>query len=451
MGGAPVGVLDAPTTEYARAADGGAIAYQVIGDGAVDVLVTRGTNFPVDMMWYEPRIVRFLDRMSSFARHLWFDPRGTGASDRIRHEDSRLNESIVDDMVAVLDAAGWERVALVGMGIPLGLLFAATYPDRTAALVLADSTARIRRADDYPEGAPDVQVNQYQEELRTRQMLMNMERLAPSLMQDAEFCRWYERSERLACPPGERLWRLLGALETDLREVLRLVRVPTLIISHLDRRPAAQSRYLADHIDGAKTVEVAGADSLPFAPDSVALLDEVEEFLTGRLPQMQLDRVLATVLFTDIVNSTGQAASMGDRRWRDLLASHDNLVRREVERFRGRAVKSTGDGFLATFDGPARAIHCACTIRDGVRHLGLEVRAGLHCGEIELGDHDVAGISVHIGERVASLADPNQVLVSRTVVDLLAGSDLEFHDRGEHDLKGVPGTWRLFEVATHGA
>jgi class 3 adenylate cyclase len=438
-------VVDAPATEYARAVDGGFIAYQVIGDGAVDILVTKGSNFPVDMMWYEPRIVRFLDRMSSFARHMWFDPRGTGASDRIRHEDSRLNESVVDDMVAVLDAVGCERVALVGLGIPLGLLFAATYPDRTAALVLADSTARIRRADDYPEGAPDTRVNQYLHEARTGQW-MNMDRLAPSLVHDAEFRRWYERAERLTCPPGERIWRLSGALETDLREVLGLVRVPTLTISHLDRGPAAQSRYLGEHIEGAKAVEVPGADSLPFAPDSVALLDAVEEFLTGKLPQVQLDRVLATVLFTDIVNSTGQAANMGDRRWREVLASHYNLIRREVERFRGRAVKSTGDGFLATFDGPARAIHCASAIRDGVRQLGLEIRAGLHCGEIELCDDDVAGISVHIGQRVASLAGPNQVLVSRTVVDLLAGSEIAFRDYGDHELKGVPGTWRVFEV-----
>jgi class 3 adenylate cyclase len=376
---------------------------------------------------------------------MWFDPRGTGASDRLRHEDSRLNESIVDDMVAVLDAVGCERVALVGLGPPLGSLFAATYPDRTAALVLADSTARIRRADDYPEGAPDTQVEQYQDELRTAQILTG-ERLAPSLVHDAEFRRWFERAQRLTCPPGERMWRLLGAWETDLREVLGTVRVPTLIITHQDRGPAAQSRYLADHIQGAKAVEVPGADSMLFAPDSVALLDKVEEFLTGRLPQVQLDRVLATVLFTDIVNSTGHAASMGDRRWRELLASHDSLVRRQVERFRGKAVKSTGDGFLATFDGPARAIHCACAIRDDVHRIGLEIRAGLHCGEIELHHDDVAGISVHIGERVASLAGPSQVLVSRTVVDLLAGSDISFWDHGDHELKGVPGTWRVFEV-----
>ena len=444
-GGALVGVVDAATTEFARAVDGGVVAYQVIGGGAVDVLVTRGSNFPVDMMGYEPRVVRFLDRMSSFARHVWFDPRGTGASDRIRHEDSRLNESVVDDMVAVLDAVGCERVALFGLGVPLGLLFAATYPDRTAALVLADSTARIRRADDYPEGAPDTQVERYQDEVRAAQNL-TMKRLAPSLVHDAEFRRWYERAERLTCPPGERMWRLLGALETDLREVLGMVRVPTLIISHLGRGPAAQSRYLADHVEGAKAVEVTGADSMPFASDSIALLDMVEEFLTGRLPPVQHDRVLATVLFTDIVNSTGQAASLGDRRWRELLASHDSLVRGEVARFRGRAVKSTGDGFLATFDGPARAIHCACAIRDDVHRIGLEIRAGLHCGEIELRDDDVAGIAVHIGQRVASLAGPSQVLVSRTVVDLLAGSDIAFRDYGDHELKGVPGAWRVFEV-----
>jgi class 3 adenylate cyclase len=233
----------------------------------------------------------------------------------------------------------------------------------------------------------------------------------------------------------------------DVRDVLGSIRVPTLVINLLDREVGTgQTRYLAEHIDGAKCVELRGTDSLPIGDGAGAVLDAIEEFLTGRLPRPPIDRVLATVLFTDIVNSTGQAASMGDRRWRELLATHDNLIRAEVDRFRGRTVKFTGDGVLATFDGPARAIHCACAIRDAVHAFGLEVRAGLHTGEIELQEHDVSGIAVHIGQRVASLAAPQQVLVSRTVADLLAGSDITFQDHGEYELKGVPGTWRLFDV-----
>jgi len=444
-----VAVLGAPPTQFARAVDGNRVAYQVVGDGPVDVLVSRATYFPIDMMWEQPRLVRFLDRMSSFSRHVWFDPRGTGASDRIHHEEGRLLESVVDDMVAVLNAVGCQRVALFGLGVPIPLLFAATHPDRTSALVLADSSPRVRRADDYPVGVADARVDQHMDEAYSASVSVR-DYVAPSLLHDVEFRRWFERAERLTCPPGERLSRMRGTFATDLREVLGTIRVPTLIMNHLDRGvdrgPSLQTRYLVDHIHGAKAVEVPGADYMPFAPDSVAILDSVEEFLTGRLPRVEFDRVLATVLFTDIVNSTGQAASMGDRRWRDVLESHDQLVGREIERFRGTWVKSTGDGVLATFDGPARAIRCACAIRDGVQPLGLEVRAGLHCGEIELHDADVAGISVHIGQRVASLATGNQVLVSRTVVDLLAGSEIMFDDQGDHELKGVPGTWRVFEV-----
>ena len=441
-----MGVRDAPITEYARAVDGSQIAYQVVGDGAVDILVNRATYFPVDMMWEPPRVARFLDRLSSFARHIWFDPRGTGASDRIPHEEGRLLETVVDDMVAVLDAVGCDRAALLGLGVPIPLLFAATHPDRTAALVLADCAARMRRSDDYPEGLPDEFVDRYMNAAAER--LPATDILAPSLVNDVEFCRWLERAFRLTCPPSERMWRLRGTFDVDLRQVLSAIRVPSLIINHTDRRPMSGTRYVFDHIDGAKTVEVPGADYMPFAPDSVALLDAVEEFLTGRLPQVPFDRVLATVLFTDIVNSTGLAASLGDRRWRALLDDHDALVRREIERFRGTWIKSTGDGALATFDGPARAIRCACAIRDGVQPLGLEIRAGLHCGEIELHGGDVAGIAVHIGQRVALLAASNQVLASRTVVDLLTGSEVDFTDLGEHQLKGVPGTWRVFEAHT---
>jgi class 3 adenylate cyclase/pimeloyl-ACP methyl ester carboxylesterase len=438
-------VADVPETRYATVEGGGQVAYQAVGDGPVDVLVLN-VSFPVDMMWEEPHLVRVLDRLSSFCRHVWFDPRGTGASDSIPHEDGRMVESLVDDMLAVVDNLGCERVAILGLGVPVGVLFAASHPDRTTALVLADASARYRRGDDYPAGWSDREIDERIDAVRRDGTSAPPEVLAPSLADDAAFRQWFNRAGRLNSRPGDRVWRAESALNVDLRNVLNVLRVPTLVITHRDRSSAPQSQYFAEHITGAKSVEVRGADIFPFGPDSVTLLDTIEEFLTGRLPAVQLDRVLATVLFTDIVNSTGQAASLGDRRWRELLRRHDALVASEVERFRGRRVKSTGDGVLATFDGPGRAIRCACAIRDAIPVLGLEIRAGLHSGEIELQEDDVSGIAVHIGQRVAAHARPNEVLVSRTVADLLAGSDFDFHDQGEHELKGVPGTWHLFEV-----
>jgi class 3 adenylate cyclase/pimeloyl-ACP methyl ester carboxylesterase len=442
------GVADAPATRYAKTAGGGHVAYQLVGDGPIDVLVNRHLFFPVDLMWDEPRLVHFLNRLSSFCRHIWFDPRGTGASDWIPHAEGRLVESIVDDMVAVLDAVGCERVALLGLGPPLGLMFAATHPERTTALVLVDATARYRRAEDYPQGLSDEEIDervehashagQYYESRRTE--------VAPSVVDDTRFWRWLERARRLTCPPDDYLWRLRSSYDIDLRDVLGSIRAPTLIVNRQDRRAAAQTLYLADHIEAARYVELPGADILPFVGDVGAVLGAIEEFLTGQLAPPQTDRVLATVLFTDVVDSTPQAARLGDRRWRELLATHDAIVGDELARHRGRAVKFTGDGVLATFDGPARAIRCAFAIRDAIQMLGLQVRAGLHTGEIELRGDDVSGIAVHIGQRVASLAGAGEVLVSRTVADLLAGSEIDFHDRGEHELKGVAGTWRLFSV-----
>jgi class 3 adenylate cyclase len=440
-------VRDVVDTRYATVEGGGQVAYQAIGDGPIDVLVNRMSNIPVDMMWEEPRVVRFLDRLSSFCRHVWFDPRGTGASDSIAHEEGRMVESYVDDMVAVLDHLGCDRVAILGLGAPVGVLFAAAHPGRTRALVLADQSVRYRRADDYPAGWSDREIDERIEKVRKGELPGGPLVMAPSLSEDLAFERWFNRAGRLGYRPGDRVWRIESALNADLRAALGAVRVPTLVITHRGRPGAGQSQYVAAQIDGAKHLDLPGADSLPFAADSVASLDTVEEFVTGRLPPVQLDRVLATILFTDIVNSTGHAASLGDRRWRELLGRHDTIIEREVERFRGRRVKSTGDGVLATFDGPGRAVRCAGAIRDEVHTLGLEIRAGLHSGEIELHEDDVSGITVHIGQRVAAHARPNEVLVSRTVADLLAGSDFVFRDQGEHELKGVSGMWRLFQVA----
>jgi class 3 adenylate cyclase len=439
-------VRDDIETRYATVDGGDQVAYQAIGDGPIDVLVNSMSGVPVDMMWEEPRVVRFLDRLSSFCRHVWFDTRGTGASDSIAHADGRMVESTVDDMVAVVDHLGCDRVAIFGLGVPVGVLFAAAHPDRTRALVLADCSVRYRRADDYPAGWTDPEIDERIEEVRKGGYPAN--RVAgPSLSDDVAFQRWFDRAHRLNFRPGDRLWRLQSALDVDLRAALGAVRAPTLVITHRDRSGAAQSQYIAAQIDGAKHLELPGADSLPFAPHSVASLDTVEEFLTGRLAPVQLDRVLATVLYTDIVGSTEHAARLGDRRWKDLLGAHDALLGTEVERFRGRLVKSTGDGVLATFDGPGRAIRCASAITGAVRSLGVDVRAGLHTGEIELRGDDIAGMAVHIGARVAALAGAGEVLVSSTVRDLVAGSDIDFEDRGEHELKGVPGSWRIYAVA----
>jgi class 3 adenylate cyclase len=420
------------------------VAFQVIGDGPVDVLVGRPPLFPVDLMWDEPRLAHFLNRLSSFSRHIWFDARGTGASERIGHTEGRLAETVVEDMVTVVNEVGCERVVLLQLGgTALTLLFAATHPERTAALVAVNTSARIRWADDYPQGLSDDEVDRH----AAYPAYGSVEGAAPSLVNDVRFRRWFDRAARLSCPPHDHLWRNRSALDTDLRATLGSVQAPTLVVSRRDILVAAQCRYLADHIAQAKWVELDGGDPLAWVGDAGAVLDAIEEFLTGHLPSPQADRVLATVLFTDIVDSTPQAARMGDRRWRELLATHDALISEELDRFRGAQIKSTGDGVLATFDGPARAIRCACAIRDALQSLGVEMRVGLHTGEIELRGDDIAGIAVHIAQRVQGLAQPGEVLVSRTVADLLAGSDIDFHDRGEHELKGLPRTWRLFSVS----
>jgi pimeloyl-ACP methyl ester carboxylesterase len=363
-------VRDVVETRYATVDGGGQVAYQAIGNGPIDVLVNRPPMFPVDMMWEEPRVVRFLDRLSSFCWHVWLDPRGTGASDWIAHEQGRLVESFVDDMVAVIDHLGCDRVAILGLGVP-GVLFAATHPDRTRALVLADSSVRYRRAEGYPAGWSDNMIDERIQAVRNGGLIGSPQVMAPSRSEDVASQRWFNRAGRLSCSPGDRVWRAESALNADLRAALSAIRVPTLVITHRDRPGARQSHYIAAHIDGAKRLDLPGADCLPFAADSPASFDTVEEFLTGRLPPVQLDRVLATILFTDIVNSTGQAASLGDRRWRELLDRHDAVVEREVERFRGRKVKSTGDGVLATFDGPGRAVRCAVRSATRSTHSAL--------------------------------------------------------------------------------
>jgi class 3 adenylate cyclase len=435
--------VEVPPTCYAET-DRGAIAYQVVGDGPIDVLVNRQIDAPIDLMWDEPRHASFLNRLSSFSRHIWFDPRGTGASDWIPHSEGRLLESVVDDTVAVLNAVGCDRAALLSLTVTTGLLFAATHPERTTGVVVVNGTARYRHAVDYPQGLPEAELDRALDLRRAAGWAL--ERSNPSLAGDTRYRQWYERAQRLMAPPDYRLWRERSTLDIDLRHVLASVRAPTLIINRRDRRTADQTRFLAEQITSAKYVELPGADYLAFAGDATPVLDAIEEFLTGQLAPPRTDRVLATVLFTDLVGSTVRAAELGDRRWRELLTTHDGVIAQELDRFRGRQIKSTGDGVLATFDGPGRAIRCACAIREAVQALNINVRAGLHTGEIELRGDDVAGIAVHLAQRVSALAHPGEVLVSRTVTDLVAGSGIRFEDRGEHELKGIPGTWHLYSV-----
>jgi class 3 adenylate cyclase/pimeloyl-ACP methyl ester carboxylesterase len=438
-------VADVPETHYAETSSG-RIAYQVVGEGRPDLLVYHSAVFPIDLMWDEPALASFVERLSSFSCSIWFDPRGRGASDPLPHNEDRFAESGADDMLGLLDHLECEQVAVMGLNAGPPLLFAASHPERTTALVLYETSVRIREADDYPEGGSPEGIDAWLSTIRRAWGTSTLDFINPSIAGDARLRRWLARCERLLCTPDEAMWRVQATNEIDLRGVLGSVRVPTLVIWRRASRIAAQARYVAEHITGAKPVEVPGEDYLPFFGDTGPILDAIEEFLTGQLPAHYTDRVLATVLFTDIVGSTEHAARLGDRRWRDLLSTHDALVRAEVLRFRGRLVKSTGDGVLATLDGPGRAIRCACAIRDSVRSLGVDMRAGLHTGEIELVGDDVAGMAVHIGARVSAHAGAGEVLVSSTVKDLVAGSGIDFDDRGEHELKGVPGSWKLFAV-----
>jgi len=442
--------MDRIETRYARSGDVN-IAYQIVGDGPLDLVFVSGWVSNLDLMWAEPSYARFLRRLASFSRLILFDKRGTGLSDRVPDADLPTLEARMDDVRAVLDAAGAERAALLGHseGGPMCLLFAATYPERTIALALIGTYARRLIADDYPFGAAPEAYEAFLREIADGWGgPVGLEIRAPSLVDDERFRTWWADYLRMSASPGAALALTRMNGQIDVRPVLGAIGVPTLVVHRTGDRslPVEGARFLAERIRGARLVELPGEDHLPFVGDPDEILDEIEEFLTGIRPLREPDRVLATVLFTDIVGSTTRAAELGDRRWRDLLEAHHSLVRRQLERWRGREVDTAGDGFLATFDGPARAIRCACAIRDTVAGLDLEIRAGLHCGEVELVGDDVAGIAVHTGARVAALARANEVLVSSTVRDLVAGSDIGFEERGEHELKGVPGSWRLYAV-----
>ena len=439
-----------PETRYARSKDGH-VAYQVIGDAPLDLVFISGWISNVEVMWEEASAARFLRRLGTFSRLLYFDKRGSGVSDPVPLAALPTLEEWMDDVRTVMDAAGSKRAALVGHGEggPMAMLFAATYPERASALILVDTTARPLRDVDYPWGLPADRVPQLLQRLEEEWGTGGThDFLAPSLAHDERFWRWFARYQRLASAPRAFTTMWAAHFDRDLRGVLPSIRVPTLVLHRAGNRymRVGHGRYLAEHIPGAKYVELPGEDHFFFVGDTETMLGEIEEFLTGVRPLPEFDRVLATVLFTDIVTSTERSAQVGDRTWKDLLDQHDALIRRELERHRGRLVKNTGDGILATFDGPARAIRCAQAITTGVKSLGIEVRAGLHTGEIELRGEDVTGMGVNIAARVMDTAGPGEVVVSSTVKDLVAGSGLRFADRGSHDLRGVPGEWRLFAV-----
>jgi len=433
-------------TRYAQTGDAH-VAYRMFGEGP-DLVFVPGWFSHVEMAWEVPLLARFLERLASFSRVIMIDKRGTGLSDPLPAGEIPTLEQRMDDVRAVMDAVGSARAALLGVseGGPMALLFAASFPERTAGLILLGTFARAYRSPDQPFGADADLVERYAESLKRKWGTgVGLGGLAPSLADDREMRAAWGRYQRMAVSPGAGVALLRMNAFIDVRHVLPTIRVPTLVLHRRGDQfvSVEQGRHLAARIAGARLVELEGADHLFFAGDVTPILDEIAEFVTGARTALEVDRVLATVLFTDIVDSTTRAAEVGDRAWRELLDRHDAMVRRQVERFRGRAVKSTGDGVLAVFDGPARAVRCAAAIVAGAGALGLAVRAGAHTGECEIRGDDVAGIAIHIGARVAALAAPGEVLVSSTVRDLVHGSGLTFEPRGSHQLKGVPGDWTL--------
>ncbi|MGZ8694411.1 MAG: adenylate/guanylate cyclase domain-containing protein [Gaiellaceae bacterium] len=440
----------APETRYAKSGDLN-IAYQVVGDGPLDLVYVPGWISNVELMWDDPAQAHMLDRLTGFSRLILFDKRGTGMSDPVPLDRLPTLEDRMDDVRAVLDAADSERAALFGFseGGNLSVLFAATYPQRTTALALYGVFAKRIWSPDYPWApTPEDRQREIAELERTWAAGMDVDQLVPS--ESEAFKRRLATYLRRSASPGAAVALLRMNTEIDIRGVLPAIQAPTLVMHRAGDRDTSieEGRWIAARIPGATFVELPGDAHVVWAGDTDEVVDEIEEFLTGVRRGPEPDRVLATVLFTDVVGSTDRARELGDRRWGELLGRHHAVVRTRLERFHGREVDTAGDGFLATFDGPARGIRCARAISDAVRDLGLEVRAGLHTGECELVEGGVRGIAVHTGARVASKAGAGEVLVSSTVKDLVAGSGIEFDDRGEHQLKGVPGEWRLYAVTS---
>ena len=439
-----------PDTNYASL-DGDRIGYQVFGHGPPDVVTSIGSFGHMDLGWEDPGIALFLRSLGSFSRVVRFDRRGTGVSDRLRLNLRPPWESWAEELAVVLDAVGSEQAAVIAQmdAGPMALFFAATRPERTSALVLANTTARWAVADDYPIGLPRevlaTRVQRFDQLWGTEAMAAS---LVPSRADDAQFRRWSARFQRAVAPPGAMAAFQRALAEIDARPLLPLVQAPTLILHRRNSSfvPLSHGQYLAEHIAGAKLVGLPGTEQAIVWETPQLALGHIEEFLTGARHGLDPSRVLATVLFTDIVGSTEQARRLGDRRWRELLNVHDELAHRLVEQQGGQLVKTTGDGILATFDGPGRGINFAVALRDQLRGIDVQIRCGLHTGEVELRDGDVGGMAVHIAARVMAAAQPDEILVSRTVRDLVVGSDIVLDDRGTRSLKGVEGEWQLFAV-----
>ncbi len=440
-----------PKTRYTKTKDGRYIAWNSFGDGPIDILYVPQSISAMEHIWDHPTVTDFFTKLASFGRLISYDRRGSGMSERLEAPAS-LEEQI-DDVHAVLDAAGSERAAMIALyeGGPMAMLFAASAPERVGALILYATMPRMSWAPGYefawPQQERAAALASFEEDWGIGEKMFSG--WAPGYTADQRMKDWLARLQRLAMDPhyASKVFEFNGRL--DVRPVLAAIQAPTLVLHRRDDVAfnIRHSEYLAEHIPNARLRVLEGVDTLPFLGDSDSVLGEIEEFLTGARAEREPDRVLATVLFTDICRSTERAAALGDARWRSLLEAHDDTVRTQLERHRGRPIKSVGDGFLATFDGPARAIRAARAIGEGVRDLGLEIRAGLHTGECEVIGDDVGGLAVHIAARVMAAADANEVIVSNTVKDLVVGSELRFEDRGEHELRGVPGAWRLWAAA----
>jgi class 3 adenylate cyclase len=439
-----------PPTHYVKGPEGH-VAYQVFGRGSHDIVFVPDHPNNIEIMWEDPALSRFLERLATMGRVICFDKRGTGISDPVPLGALPTLERWMDDTTTVIDEVGCKRIVPFGHGDggPIAMLFAATYPERTEALVLGDTFARMREAFDYPIGLSEAAAD-----AKAARLYASWGRDDPRLRAERGVldlsAAWRARFERLSLSPGALATMYpVCDLDVDVRSVLGSIRTPTLVFHREDNLwiPFAFGRYLAEHIAGARFAEIAGQEHRYYMGDADGILAAAQELVTGEHEALEDDRVLATVLFTDIVGSTERASSLGDQAWSDLLQRHHALVRREIAHFRGRELATAGDGFLALFDGPARGVRCGLAIRDAVRPLGLEVRAGLHTGEcVRMGD-DVSGIAVHIGARISAAAGPGEVLTSSTVKDLVVGSGLSFRDRGSHALKGVDGEWRLFAAA----
>jgi pimeloyl-ACP methyl ester carboxylesterase/class 3 adenylate cyclase len=446
-----------PETRYAKTTDGVHLAYQVVGEGSIDIIFVIGWTTNVEALWEEPSLARFLARLASISRLIVFDKRGVGLSDRVPEAALPTLETRMDDVRAVMEAAGSERAVVLGVseGGPLSILFAATYPERTIALILFGTMARFAWAPDFPWGVTEEQARDVLDAIDrswgTEEYASSALRswAAPGSAEDPRLVSWLASYTRRAASPGAAMALERMNFGMDVRHILGAIHVPTLVLARIGDLdfPIDATRQMAGQIQGAKLVEFPGDDHFFWIGDQGALLDEIERFMAGVSDdEAELDRVLATVLFTDIVGSTARAAALGDRRWTEVLEAHHARIRSLLARFRGKEVDTAGDGFLATFDGPIRAVRCAVAATHAVKDIGLEIRAGIHTGEVELSEAGVRGIAVHIGARVAGLAGASEVLASSTVKDLVAGSALRFEDFGEHALKGVPGVWRLYRV-----